>query len=881
MGLASGTKLGPYEIVNAIGAGGMGEVYRARDARLGRDVAIKVLPHSVASDGERLRRFEQEARSIAALNHANIMSIFDVGEADQTAYLVSELLEGEPLRNKLQAGPLPQRRSVEYAVQIAEGLAAAHDKGIIHRDLKPENIFISKDGRVKILDFGLAKLTRAESTAAAAPDGLTVGTQTTPGMIVGTAGYMSPEQVRGQEVDARTDIFSLGAILYEMLSGERAFKGETSIETMNAILKEDPPELDTAKLQVSPGLERIVRRCLEKESGQRFHSARDVKFAIEALSTSSSATQVRLAQRRGPWHWVGIGLAVLAFVAVFAGIGARLGTKEEAPARPMHFAIPMRGEVSYLAISHDGSMIAFVSPDESSGKNLLNVQAIGSDKATALPGTEGALYPFWSPDGEYVGYFANGKLIKIRARGGDPQPLAAVSQAPRGGAWSHKGVIIYAFAAEGPLWRVNADGSGAAPLTDSIRLPREVTHRWPVFLPDGEHFLFFGGDFVKQGDLDGLYASSLHSGGRKLVMKAESNVEYAEPGYLFFMDDAGRLMMRSFDANKLEVTGESSPVIAHVGYYPSTLWGAFAVSENGTVIANPTEGASRSVLTWYDRNGKEMGTASEAGVFYNPALSPDGQRVAHDAADLQAATVHIWLQDLGRTTGTRFTFGRDDVMAVWSPDGSQIAYRTSDGNLHLKPANGLGTDRVIVQATDGDAVLPNSWSPEGRSLVCTYHRASGGSRRLMLVNIGDNKSTSLLNSDVDAMDGQVSPDGKWLAYASNESGTWQIYVTTLLGAQGKWQVSQSGGTEPRWRRDGKEMFYINGKGMMIAVAITANGTFSSGVPRELFAVRSRPPISSAELYSYDVTKDGQRFLINKYQKPGYVAPLEIVLNATK
>ena len=249
-------------------------------------------------------------------------------------------------------------------------------------------------------------------------------------------------------------------------------------------------------------------------------------------------------------------------------------------------------------------------------------------------------------------------------------------------------MIIYAFAAEGPLWRVNADGSGAAPLTDSIRLPREVTHRWPVFLPDGEHFLFFGGDFVKQGDLDGLYASSLQGGGRKLVMKAESNVEFAEPGYLFFMDDAGRLMMRSSDANKLEVTGESSPVIAHVGYYPSTLWGAFAVSEKGTVIANPTEGASRSVLTWYDRKGKEMGKASEAGVFYNPALSPDGQRVAHDAADLQAATVHIWLQDLGRMTGTRFTFGRDDVMAVWSPDGSQIAYRTSDGNLHLKPANG-------------------------------------------------------------------------------------------------------------------------------------------------------------------------------------------------
>ena len=881
MGLASGTKLGPYEIVSAIGAGGMGEVYRARDARLGRDVAIKVLPQSVASDRDRLLRFEQEARSVAALNHANVLAIFDVGEADQTAYLVSELLEGEPLRNKLQAGPLSQRRTVEYAVQIAEGLAAAHDKGIVHRDLKPENIFISKDGRVKILDFGLAKLTRAESKTAAAPDGLTVAqTQTTPGMIVGTAGYMSPEQVRGQDVDARTDIFSFGAILYEMLSGERAFKGETSVETMNAILKEDPPELDTDKLQVAPGLERIVRRCLEKEPEQRFHSARDVKFAIEALSTSSSATQVRIAQRRGTWQWAGIAVVALMVVAALAGIALRLGARKEAVARPMHFAIPMRGDVNSLAISKDGTMMAFVSPDESSGKNVLNVQTIGSDKATALSGTEGAQYPFWSPDGEYVGYFANGKLLKIRARGGDPQPLAAVSPSPRGGAWSSKGVIIYAPAAEGPLWRVNADGTGAASLTERMLLPREVSHRWPIFLPDGEHFLFFGGDFVKQGEMDGIYASSLHGGGRKLLMKAESNLEFAEPGYLFFMDDAGRLMMRNFDANKLEVTGEGSPVIAHVGYHPSTLWGAFTVSENGTVVASATEGTSRSVLTWYDRSGKELGTVSEAGVFYNPALSPDGRRVAHDVADLLAETVHIWLQDLGGKSGTRFTFGRDDGVAVWSPDGSQIAYRAVEGDLHLKPANGLGTDRVMVHSTDGDDVLPNSWSPDGRSLVCTYHRGRGGSR-LMLVSLSDGKRTPLLNSDVDAMDGQISPDGKWLAYASNESGTWQIYVTTLLGAQGKWQVSQGGGTEPRWRRDGKEMFYINSKGMMTAVAITANGTFSSGAPRELFAVRSRPPIASTDLYSYDVTKDGQRFLINKYHKPSDVAPLEIVLNATK
>ncbi|MGB7227213.1 MAG: protein kinase, partial [Candidatus Acidiferrales bacterium] len=453
MALTSGTKLGPYEIQSSLGAGGMGEVYRARDTRLERTVAVKVLPESLAKDSDRLQRFEQEARVLSTLNHPNLLAIYDVGTQGGTHYLVSEYLEGQTLREQMGAGPLPQRKVCEYALQIANGLAAAHDKGIVHRDLKPENIFVSNDERVKILDFGLAKQSRGVAALTGETATVTSPAPTTAGTVMGTVGYMSPEQVRGQTVDHRSDIFSLGAILYEMASGKRAFKGDSGVETMNAILKDEPPEIDLLQMKVSPGLERVVRHCLEKSPANRFQSAHDLAFALGALSgtDSTAALQSGPVQGKRLWlRWVGAGLA-LAIVAGAAVLFLFLARQGAPRAERLEFAIPIQEETSYPAISADGRMLAFVLPDEASGANMLGVQRVGSSGVSVLAGTEGASYPFWSPDDAYVAFFADGNLKKIATSGGVPQILASATYG-RGGSWGRRGVIIYAPQASGWLW---------------------------------------------------------------------------------------------------------------------------------------------------------------------------------------------------------------------------------------------------------------------------------------------------------------------------------------------------------------------------------------------------------------------------------------------
>ncbi len=466
MALTSGIKLGPYEILSPLGAGGMGEVYRAKDTRLGRDVALKILPESFARDSDRLHRFEQEARAVAALNHPNILAIHDIGQHEGSPFLVSELLEGESLRATLDRGALPQRKTVEYGVQIAHGLAAAHEKGIVHRDLKPENIFVTKDGRIKILDFGLAKLAQK---AGAELDGATLtGSHTAVGMVMGTAGYMAPEQVRGEASDPRTDIFAFGAVLYEMLSGARAFRRSTAAETMTAVLNDDPPDLSTSSSNstrlVSPALERIVRRCLEKSPEQRFQSARDLSFALSALSGSEASGAVRAAgasRRRPLLPW----LASAVVLVVVAG-GTWFVARRPGPTTRMQFALAVPDEmnISHMALSRDGAMLVFVAPEESSALPMLYLQRIGTSSVTLLPGTQGASYPFWSPDGVYVAFFANGKLQKMAIAGGTPQVLAT-ALAGRGGSWGSKGVIIYTPDVQNPIWRINADGTGMAQVT--------------------------------------------------------------------------------------------------------------------------------------------------------------------------------------------------------------------------------------------------------------------------------------------------------------------------------------------------------------------------------------------------------------------------------
>lgn len=883
--LAAGTKAGPYEVVASIGAGGMGEVYRARDTRLGRDVALKFLPEGFARETDRLHRFEQEARAVAALNHPNILAVFDIGKLDGSPYLVSELLEGESLRAVLDRGALPQRKTIEYGVQIAQGLAAAHDKGIVHRDLKPENIFVTHDGRIKILDFGLAKLVQDPGADDAEPDSVTrtSSSHTAAGMVMGTASYMAPEQVRGQVADPRTDIFAFGAMLYEMLSGRRAFRRDTPAETMTAVLREDPPELSGAALTISPALDRIIRRCLEKNLEQRFQSARDLSFALSALSGSDAtgAARINEAPRKPPFKiWIGVAAAVAA-----SCVATWFAARRPAPAARMHFAIPVSSEVGHMALSNDGSLLVFVSPEENSGIPMLYVQRIGAAKATLLAGTEGASYPFWSPDNSYLGFFANGRLLKVPASGGSPQVLASAFGA-RGGSWGTRGVILYSPNVGVWIWRINADGTGAASLTDTIAIPGDQTHRWPVFLPDGNHFLFWGGNFSNSPDdrSSGIYVSSLdkEKKERRLVTLARSSFRY-DSGSLYFADGQRQLVSMPFDPSKASVSGSPTVLVSGVGFQPSTYWAAFSAAQNGTLVYNTSTGAVLSALTWMDRSGKELSRVGEPGVIANPTISPDGRRVAVDISDQKANNVDVWLLGLAETSNSRFTFDpTEEVVGVWSRDGASLAYRgvpVSGLALFLKPASGLERENTILEMPGSDDVIPNSWSVDNKQLLCTHLNSSG--LRLDVVTVPDGKRAPFITSTSNQTNGMISPDGKWAAYMSDESGNSEIYVTTFPGATGKWQVSRGGGTEPRWRADGKEIFYIAPTGVLTAVSVTSTAnSFSTGNPAPLFQIHGRAPISSTDIFTYDVTKDGQRFLVNRYVKPEHIEPLTVVLNAS-
>jgi Tol biopolymer transport system component len=879
MPLASGSKLGPYEIVAPIGAGGMGEVYRARDTRLGRDVALKIIPESLAGEGNRLQRFEQEARAVAALNHPNILAIHDVGQHEGSPFLVSELLEGETLRAILDRGKMPQRKAIEFAVQVAQGLAAAHEKGIVHRDLKPENLFLTRDGHAKILDFGLAKLVQKGSGTSDSSSITLTSANTAAGVVLGTVAYMAPEQVRGEATDARTDIFAFGAVMYEMLSGQRAFRRDTAAESMTAVLKDEPREFSDPEHAISPALDRIVRRCLEKDPAQRFQSAKDLSFALSALSgtDASGATRATAPPRRIPWlTWAAIAAALVAVAAITWWLARR-----SVESARLEFAMPVSGEVSNLALSHDGAKLVYVAPSEQSAQPALFVQRVGSTASTMLSGTEDAAFPFWSPDDNFIAFFAHNKLMKIPAAGGTPQPLASLAYAPRGGSWGKGNVIIYSPDAGSSIWRVNPDGSGAADVTTKIRDPIENTHRWAMFLPDGKHFLYWAGSFsnLKGDPRSGIFYTSLDAKERKLVISCHSSFAF-DGARLYYADDDRRLVSISFDPSTGTVSGGTTAISDAVGFQASTYWTAVTTSENGTLIYNRTAGGSLSLLTWMDRSGKELGHIGEPAIQNNTNLSPDGSRVAIDISNSKENNVDVWLARSDGSANTRFTFDPgEEVAAVWSRDGKTLAYRLADVDTALlvtKPASGLEHENHLHKFAGRDDIIPNSWSPDDRQVLATYQSAEGSS--LVLVPSAGGPPTPFLKGHNNT-NGQISPDGKWVAYASDESGEPEIFVSTFPGAAGKWQVSRGGGTEPRWRGDGKEIYYLAPGGMMTAVPVVVGETFSTGAPIPLFQFLGRAPISSTDAFSYDVTRDGKRFLVNRYQKPSYVAPLVIVLNS--
>jgi Tol biopolymer transport system component len=607
-----------------------------------------------------------------------------------------------------------------------------------------------------------------------------------------------------------------------------------------------------------------------------------LSFALGALSgteTSAIARAAAAGPRRRPL------LLWLAFAAALAAVAAVtwIAAHRPAPTTRMQFAIavPEEMSVSHMALSSDGSMLAFITPDENTGLPMLYVQRVGSSTVTLLPGTQGASFPFWSPDASYVAFFANGKLQKMAASGGTPQVLASAVSA-RGGSWGSKGVIIYTPNAESPVVRINADGTGSAEVTKIQG--KDQTHRWPVFLPDGNHFMFWTGDFGNSKDdrYSGIYLSSLDSQDRKLVVLCHSSFGY-DSKKLFYADDQRQLVSIAFDSSSATVSGSTSVIANVVGFQPSTYWAALAVARNGTLIYNTSVGAAESALTWINRAGKELGRVGDPAVMDNPTLSPDGTRVAVDVSDQKANNVDVWIESTTGAGNSRFTFDpSEEVVGVWSRDGNTVAYRENGGgsaSVLLKPATGLEREKVryTIPLATMDDIMPTSWSLDDQQILCIRQTAFGD--YLVLLPVAGGEPTRFLNGKGSESNGQISPDGKWVTYASDESGNWEIYVTSFPGAAGKWQVSRGGGTEPRWRGDGKEIFYIAPNGMLIAVPVNSAGAFVTGTPAPLFQIRGRSPISSTDIFTYDVAKDGQRFLVNRYVKPEHVPPLTILLNA--
>jgi eukaryotic-like serine/threonine-protein kinase len=624
----------------------------------------------------------------------------------------------------------------------------------------------------------------------------------------------------------------------------------------------------------------VMNHCLEKSPEQRFQSAKDLAFALGALSGSESAAVLPARAVSKSRKWLMLSLAAIAGAAVLLAIFLLL--RARTPAERMQFAIPVQAEVVNLALSADGTMLAFVARDDASGENMIYVERLGSPSATVLAATEGASYPFWSPDDAYVGFFAGGKLKKVAVSGGPPQVLAAASYG-RGGSWGSRGVIIYAPDAGGPLRRVNDDGTNEATLTDKLFLPTENSHRWPVFLPDGNHFLFWAGSFGanREQSSNGIYLSSLAAEGKKLLVPARSNLGYSD-GHLYFINDGQSLVTVSLDSGRTGILGGTVVVSDRVAYQPSVFWGAFVVGGNDSVIYSTSTASVLSALIWCDRNGRELGRLREPGVLANPSISRDGKKAAMDITDAKSNTVNVWVEDLDRNASSRFTFGgSEEVVGIWSHDGKQVAYRSIASGfttLMVKPATGLEPQKGVYSSSGADDIIPNSWAPDDRRILCSLQPGAGGSK-LVVVDVATGQLTPFAATKAMETNGMISPDGKWVAYASNETGDWEIYVTTFPSAQGKWQVSRGGGTEPRWRGDGREIYYINPKGVLTAVSVSTQGTFSAGSPSPLFPIRARAPISSTDLFTYDVAKDGKRFLVNRYVKPDHVEPLTVVLHA--
>jgi eukaryotic-like serine/threonine-protein kinase len=884
--LNAGTKLGPYEILSAIGAGGMGEVYRARDTRLNRTVAIKVLPTHLADKPELRERFEREARTIASLNHPHICTLFDIGRQDGIDYLVMEYLEGETLAQRLVKGPLPLEQVLQYSIEISDALDKAHRKGVTHRDLKPGNIMLTKTG-TKLLDFGLAKLKQEVAPANVQLSELPTVDEplTAKGTIVGTLQYMAPEQLEGKEADARTDIFAFGAVVYEMATGRRAFEGKSQASVISAIMSSDPAPMTSLQPMTPPALDRVVKRCLAKETDERWQSANDLTNELKWIAEGGSGVSVPAAAAQGIRILGRRGLLLSGGALLLAAVIASLATWNLKPA-PAPVPQPVSRLVVNLppgqrlagldngpavALSPDGTHLAYVAVQGNTQQVYL--RALDSLESKPIPGTDGAVNPFFSPGGQWLGFFASGKLKKVSMSGGPTQTLGDISANPSGASWGSQGMIAFVPTNFSALLQGSDAGGAPQPLT---RIEKgENTHRWPEFLPGGAAVLFAAGMAAPNFTNEQVAVQSVGTGERRNLIQGGTQPRYAPSGHLIYAQ-GGTLMAVPFDSRRLAVTGTAASMVD--GVLQSPVMGnaqySFSVTGSLVYVVGGVQATQRK-LVWVNRNGAEQPLAAPAQPYIYPRLSPSGQRVA---VAIEGRETHLSLYDLSREALTRFTFeGNANAYPAWTPDGKRIAFRSNregPGNLFWQLADGSGgLERLTISEYSH---YPMSWSPDGQLLAFSELNPTTGFD-LWVLRLGDRKAEPFLRTRFNESAPRFSPDGRWLAYASDESGRQDIYVQPYPGPGGKWQISTDGGTEPVWNRNGRELFYRNGNKMM-AVDIATQPGFAAGKPRVLFEGPYVPTVFTAP--NYDVSPDGQRFLMLKPSEQEETAPTEInvVLN---
>jgi Tol biopolymer transport system component len=868
--------LAHYELVEKIGEGGMGEVFRARDTKLGRDVALKFLPDALAADAERLSRFEREARLLASLNHPHIASIHGFEQVGGQRFLVLEMVEGEDLSKRIATGPIPVEEALPIARQIAEALEAAHDDGIIHRDLKPGNVVVTPQGSVKVLDFGLAKAWESDAPSSNLSHSPTVLTNspTVAGVILGTAAYMSPEQARGRTVDRRADIFAFGCVLFEMLTGRQAFAGDTVSDTLAAVLRAEP-EWGALPPDTPRAITKLLRRCLDKDAKQRLRDVGEARIVIERVLAGHDDPEAAVAaapaakSRSGVLPWA---LAVV-FAIVAAAVGAAYLMTPTQEARVLRTSILPPENVRFnlrgihpgpVAMSPDGNHVVFTGR-RSGGTSVLFVRELDATEARPLPGTDGAGYPFWSPDGRSIGFFADGKLKRVDITGGPPLTLC---EAPvgKGGSWGRDGTIVFAPSFNTPLHIVSENGGESTPVTEVIQSRGDNSHRFPWLLPDGDHFLYFarGG-----GEGSAIRAGSISSDEDKEIMRSTSNAMYA-PGYLLFLRES-TLMARPFDPDKLEFAGDPVPVGDPVRFIPGAMCGIFSASQDGMLVYQGGASVPGAKIVWRDLDGEEVDSFDDVVQQDGLAVSPDGTQICAAVFDNVGGTADIWIYDVARRIRTRFTFDpANDLSPIWSPDGRRVVFasnRNGTSSLYVKNFGGASNEEPLLEL---DANLyPSDWTRDGKYLV--FNRidstSTGDVWALPMGGSGD-EPIPVADSPHGEYDGRVSPNCRWIAYDSDESGQFEVYVTSFPEPGRKWQISSGGGDTPEWSPDGKAIYYSGNNTFFAVETDPGESTFGIGATKTLFE-------SNTEI-SYRADPAGGRLILIEDADEGGVSPLTLV-----